>query len=102
MTPTMYVVPGPWPGRFAIVPRPRGGDWLADDVADWRRAGLDIIVSLLTAEEGEELSLNGEADACAAVSIEFISSPIADNDVPGSRSATLAILRRLQNELAAG
>src|ERR1700743_3176736 len=44
-------------GRLAIVPRPRGGDWLADDLHALRREGIDILVSLLTPSEVEELGL---------------------------------------------
>ena len=40
-------------GRIAILPRPRGGDWLDDEVRDWSRAGLNIVVSLLTSDEND-------------------------------------------------
>ena len=38
-----YWIDGPWPGRLAIVPRPRGGDWLEDEVRAWRQVGLDNV-----------------------------------------------------------
>ena len=28
---------GDWPGHLAVVKRPRGGDWLEDEVDGWRR-----------------------------------------------------------------
>jgi len=56
----LYWIEGPWPGRLAISARPRGGDWLEDEVKSWRRAGLDIIVSLLTPDEEEALDLQRE------------------------------------------
>jgi hypothetical protein len=28
----LYWIEGPWAGHFAIVPRPRGGDWLEDEI----------------------------------------------------------------------
>jgi hypothetical protein len=31
--PTLYWIEGPWTGRLAISARPRGWDWLQDDVA---------------------------------------------------------------------
>jgi hypothetical protein len=37
--------------RLAIVPRPRGGDWLEDEVAHIKRAGVDVLVSMLQADE---------------------------------------------------
>jgi len=51
MNPDLFWIPGPWRGRLAVATRPRGGDWLADEAAGWRRAGLDVVVSLLENEE---------------------------------------------------
>ena len=44
--------------RLAIIPRPRGRDWLPDDISLLKRAGVDVIVSALTAAENEELGVN--------------------------------------------
>jgi hypothetical protein len=35
MTTELFWIPGPWKGKLAIVPRPRGGDWLDDEVGGW-------------------------------------------------------------------
>jgi hypothetical protein len=43
----LYWVEGPWSGRLAIMPRPRGGDWLEEEIQSWRRSGIDVVVSLL-------------------------------------------------------
>jgi hypothetical protein len=40
----------PLTGRLAIAARPRAGDWLVDEVAAWRAAGIDLVVSLLEPE----------------------------------------------------
>jgi hypothetical protein len=47
--------------RLGIMPRPRGNDWLPDDLRILRQAGVDVIVSALTASEAEELGLSAEA-----------------------------------------
>jgi hypothetical protein len=47
MNPDLFWIPGPWQGKLAKATRPRGGVWLADEVSGWRRAGLDVVVSLL-------------------------------------------------------
>ena len=47
----LYWVDGPWLGKLALAARPRGGDWLEDEMANWRRAGIDTVLSLLTPEE---------------------------------------------------
>lgn len=93
-------IEGPWKGRLAIVPRPRGGDWLADEIHSWHEAGLDIIVSLLTPHEIEELDLGGEEELSQAQDIEFISFPIPDREVPTSRQAMIDLAHKLETALA--
>lgn len=82
-----YRIAGPWSGRLAIVPRPRGGDWLGEDVCSWQEAGLDVVVSLLTHDENTELELNREELLCRARGIQFYAYPIQDRGVPTSRKA---------------
>jgi hypothetical protein len=77
-----YWIEGPWKGRLAIVPRPRGGDWLEDEIHSWHEAGLDTVVSLLTTHEIEEFDLGSEERLSKAQGIEFISFPILDREVP--------------------
>ena len=43
--------------RLAITPRPRGEDWLEDDIRLLQRAGIDVVVSAFTQVEAEELGL---------------------------------------------
>ena len=57
----VYWITGPWRGRLAILPRPRGGDWLEDETRGWRAAGIDAVVTLLEATEESELDLGGES-----------------------------------------
>ncbi len=94
-----YWIEGPWPGRLAILGRPRGGDWLRDEVTSWRRSGLDAVVSLLTQEEVKEFDLEEEGDRCAANGIRFLAFPIADRGVPASRKAAMDLVRTLDRAL---
>jgi protein-tyrosine phosphatase len=98
----LYWVPCPWPGRLAIMPRPRGGDWLEDDVQSWRRSGVDVVVSLLTPEEMAELDLLREDKICRDNSIQLISFQIADRGVPSSQEATSKLVTMLADRLADG
>jgi protein-tyrosine phosphatase len=68
------------------MPRPRGGDWLEDEVRAWKQAGVAVVVSLLEPDEATELELADEEAVCAANGVEFISFPIADRDIPKSRT----------------
>jgi hypothetical protein len=73
-------------GRLAIMARPRAGDWLEEEVANWQAAGIDIVVSLLEMSEVTELGLQQEAALCQAQKIGFISFPIPDRQMPTSRT----------------
>lgn len=98
----LYWIEGPWPGKLAILPRPRGGDWLEDEIREWRVAGIDVVVSLLTSNEVAELELGQESRLCEVHGIEFRSFPIVDRSVPASRKATLDFVKKLAKLLAEG
>jgi protein-tyrosine phosphatase len=98
----LYWVPGPWPGRLAMMPRPRGGDWLEVEVQSWRRSGVDLILSLLTPDEIAEFGLSDEADLSAANAIQFDSLPIADRSVPSSRAAFTKAVTGVVEQLGNG
>jgi protein-tyrosine phosphatase len=100
--PEPYWIPTPAAGRLAILPRPRGGDWLADEVGAWGRAGVGVVVSLLTPDEAADLELNDEAAACQDQGIEFVSFPIPDRGLPASRSAMTNTVSRLAGLIADG
>jgi len=102
MNPDLFWIPGPWRGRLAVATRPRGGDWLEDDASGWRRAGLDLVVSLLEDEEAAQLELVQEGDVAKSKGIQFVSFPIPDRGVPASIQAALSLLRRIANALEEG
>src|SRR4051794_17637279 len=97
-----FPIPTPYPGRLAVAPRPRGGDWLADELAGWRAAGFDTVVSLLTPGEEAEFELGGEAEAARAAGVEFIGFPVPDRDTPRSRDGFRELVSKVAGELAAG
>lgn len=98
----LHWVDGPWPGKLALASRPRGGDWLEEEVAGWRRAGVDTVLSLLTPEEEQELDLTREADEVKARGMRFAALPIPDRQVPNSESEVSATLDRLDSDLSTG
>jgi protein-tyrosine phosphatase len=95
-------VPGPWPGRVGIVPRPRGGDWLADEVRSWRTSGIDVVTSLLTPDEVAEFELQEEEAPSRAEGLEFHAFPIPDRGVPRSRADLAGLVSELEGSLASG
>jgi protein-tyrosine phosphatase len=102
MKPEIYWIPSPWPGRLAVLPRPRGGDWLEDEIGGFREAGVDVMVSALEESEEAMLELSEESELCRAKGIEFISFPITDGTVPVSEKAVGELARILESRLASG
>jgi protein-tyrosine phosphatase len=98
----LFWIPAEMPGRLAIMPRPRGGDWLEDEVKAWRSEGVDLVVSLLVPSEIVDLDVGAEESLCHGAGIEFHTFPIADRGVPSSRAAFLNLATVLANDLAAG
>lgn len=79
----LYWLDGPWPGKLAVAARPRGGDWLGDEMTSWRRAGVDALLSLLTPDEERDLDLRSEANEAEANGIEFLS--FSNSGPPGAQ-----------------
>jgi len=98
----LHWVDGPWPGKLALAARPRGGEWLEDEMAFWRSEGVDMVVSLLEAEEERDLDLAGEGREARAQGMKFQSLPIGDRQVPASDIAFARAIGELDRELAAG
>lgn len=102
MSPNLFWISGPWRGRLAVMTRPRGGDWLEDEAAGWRLAGLDTVVSLLEEDEAAQLGLGDEGVAARSQGIEFLSLPIPDRGVPPSTPDALMLLKNIAADLESG
>lgn len=102
LAPTIYWVTAIAPQRLALMPRPRGGEWLQDELAAWRAAGVDSVVSLLEAGEIRELELKDESALCHAHGMAFHSFPIADRGVPQSGKAFAVLVADLHAQLMQG
>lgn len=97
MMPEVYWIRDVEPHRLAVMPRPRGGDWLADEVSGWKRMGIDVVVSLLHRYEADELAIVEEEALCQRHDIQYRSFPIQDRGTPQSSTEFLA----LADEIAA-
>jgi protein-tyrosine phosphatase len=101
MEPTLFTISRTGRGRLATMTRPRGGDWLTDELRDLAAAGVNVLVSLLSRAEVAELDLGAEADAARAAGIEFHWLPTPDRQVP-DRAAVLALGRVPTQKLSDG
>jgi hypothetical protein len=89
-------------GQLAIMPRPRAGDWLRDEIASWQQSGLGCVVSLLVPAEVAELELCQEAEVCRQAGLEFLEFPIPDRGVPHSGGELAALVGLLVSRLREG
>lgn len=91
-----------YPGQIALVPRPRGGEWLEDEAVAWSDAGLDVIVSMLDLEETHSFELEQEYKFCAENNIEFVACPVKDRSVPEANEQFLQVIKYLKTRLLRG
>jgi protein-tyrosine phosphatase len=98
----IYKIPMDLPGTLAITPRPRGGDWLDDDVAALAAEGVGVLVSLLGRDEQIELGLESEAAACGTHELEFVALPVPDLGVPVDTAQFVHAARHLATLIRTG
>jgi len=100
--PSLYWVDDIAPQRLALSARPRGGEWLADEVAHWHAAGVRSVLSLLEPREVRELELVSERALCAGQGIAYRSFPIPDHGTPSSRRDVSALVDELHVDIVQG
>lgn len=88
--------------RLGIMARPRGGDWLADEIANLKKQNVGMLVSLLEKEEMSELGLLRQGTVCKSNGIEFVHFPIPDRDIPMAGDKTDGFIRYLTSRLQEG
>ncbi len=79
--------------------RPRGNDWLADEIRYLKMQGIHRVVSLLESSEIRELSLQNEARLYEEAGIAFTSFPIADRSVPENKHLFITLVKDLSTAL---
>lgn len=98
----IFHIPIDVPGVLSIVRRPRGGDWLEDDISALRREGVSVLVSLLGRDEEEELNLASEANTCERCGIQFMAVPVQDLAAPSDARAFIESVHRFADLLRNG
>ena len=98
----LYSIQGLPSGQVSIMARPRGGDWLVDEIKTIRSADVDVLVSLLTPDEVMELDLSEEAESCRRQEVIYLSFPIPDRKTPPFSERTFTFLEQLHRQVSAG
>lgn len=101
MRPELYTIDTPARGVLHTMARPRGGEWLAEELGTLVSAGVDVLVCLLTDAELTELGLGDEPDHAVAAGLELVRWPWEDLTVPATTPA-LDLARQLAARLYQG
>jgi protein-tyrosine phosphatase len=100
---SIYTIEAPMvQGGLSIISRPRGHDWLEDDLRALRADGITHLVSLLERDEARCLGLGDEAAIAVRVGLKYSNVPVIDRSVPTDQKAFLAHASRLAESLEAG
>ena len=87
---------------LAIITRPRGGDWLSDELSALKREGVGVVVSCLTDAEEHELGLAHEAQVAREQGLRFVRVPIEDRGTPANTNAFARLVDGLVADRASG
>ena len=72
-------------GNIGMMARPKGNDWLEDEINNLQRQSVNVVVSLLTKKEELELEIEREQYFCKKSNIKFLIFPILDRGLPSSK-----------------
>ncbi|MEM6807483.1 MAG: protein-tyrosine phosphatase family protein, partial [Bacteroidota bacterium] len=88
-------------GKLGIMPRPRGNEWLEDEIKKLSLRGIHELISLLEKSEASELELEKEAELCTKYEIGFQNFPIKDRSIPDDTTAFLDLVDKISQLLLA-
>jgi protein-tyrosine phosphatase len=98
----IFWIKGNPPAPLAIVLRPRGDDWLEEDLLRLKRGGIETVVSMLEEDEAVLLALGDESVLAKKIGLQFLSFPIPDTQVPHDTAAFRNFVTGLATRLRAG
>jgi protein-tyrosine phosphatase len=96
-----YLIEFPASGRLAVMPRPDGGDALADHLNRLRGKGVDKLICALTPGERDLLGLKAEPEAARQAGLSFVEFPIPDFSVPDAEEL-LALAKQIAKDVRKG
>jgi protein-tyrosine phosphatase len=98
----IFWIKGDPPPRLAVVLRPRGDDWLEDELLRMKQGGIQTLVSLLEEDEAASLGLAEEGSVAEKLGMQFLSYPIPDVHLPPDPDSFRVFAAGLANRLDAG
>ncbi len=85
--------------KIGTMARPRGGDWLEDEIKWLKIRKIDCLVSLLEKSEEWELGLQDEEKFCMEKGIDFINFPIKDVSTPTNEYNFIKLAKNLASRI---
>jgi protein-tyrosine phosphatase len=98
----IFWIKGHPPATLAIVLRPRGDEWLEDELLRMKQGGIQTLVSLLERDEAILLGLADEHPIADHIGLKFLSYPIPDTEIPSNLAAFQTFAAGLADRLRAG
>lgn len=86
--------------KLGMMARPRGNDWLDNEIKSLKKREVDCFVSLLEKSEQWELELQEEKEICKKWEIEFINFPIKDVNTPDNEKEFMLLADNLTNKIS--
>ena len=88
--------------KLGIMPRPRGDDWLEEEIIKFKKQNIGLLVSLLEQHEINELGLKNQPALCSKHGLEYINFPIVDRSVPEKGTKIDSLLEGLYQKILNG
>jgi len=87
--------------NLGIMARPRGNDWLEDEIIKLKHLDVNCVISLLEQSEIYELEIEKEELYCKNNQITFINYPIKDRGLPEKKSF-INLIKTISEKLKLG
>ena len=88
--------------KLGIMPRPRGDDWLEEEIIKLKKQNIGLWVSLLEQHEINELGLKKQPSLCSKHHLEYINFPIVDRHVPDKGAKIDSLIDQLCQKIQNG
>lgn len=88
--------------NIGTMARPRGHEWLEDEIISLKKQRVQVVVSLLETPEIAELGLRQEQVLCEKHGISCLHFPIPDRGLPAKGMQTNTFIRSLADKAVAG
>jgi len=97
----VFWIEGDPKSALAIVLRPRGNDWLKDELLRMQQNGIGTLISMLEEDEADSLGLAEESRIAEQIGLSFLSYPIPDRTTPAKRLRIASALENASESIAA-